>query len=117
MGQQCIGADAAAPHEKAARTIERTAGDFCPRLFLDRQWFAGQHRFVHAAATFNDNAIHRQTLARPHAHHVADLHQLHRHILFAAVRPDEPGCLRRQAEQSADGGVGPSASAQLQHLP
>ncbi len=62
---------------------------FAPGLSPPASALARQHRFVHAAAALDDDAVHRHALARPDAHHIADLHQFQRHVLFTAVGPHQ----------------------------
>ena len=69
---------------------------------LDRHRLAGDHRFVDAAGAFEDDAVDRHALAGPHAQAIADVDQLERDVLFAAVARDPARGLRREAEQRAD---------------
>ncbi len=55
------------------------------RGFLHRDGLAGDHRFVDRAAPFDDDAVDRDLLARPHAQEVADLDVGNRNVDLLAV--------------------------------
>ena len=48
--------------------------------FLDRQALACQHRLVHRGCALDHHAVNRHLVAGAHAHHVARLHLLQRHV-------------------------------------
>ena len=116
LRQHRVGADLVGPHHKRAVPVERAAGEALSARLLDRQRFAGDHRFVDRGAAFDHHAIHRNGLSRTNTQQIAHLHDLQRHVGFGAVRADAARRLGRQVEQRTDCRAGALARLQLQHL-
>jgi hypothetical protein len=66
--------------------------------------------------TFDDHAVDRDLLARPHAQPATDHNRVERNLLFLAVGADAPGGLRGEIEQRANSARCLLAGAQLEHL-
>ena len=72
-------------HNQRAVAVQRGADDAVADGFLDRDRFAGQHRFVDARPPFDDHTIDGHLLAGAHAQPVADMNVRQRDVLFGAV--------------------------------
>ena len=109
-------ADLLRAHDEAAPAVERAADHLGTRLLLDRQRLAGDHALVDGTRSFDDLAVDRHAVARPHPQPIVDEHLVERHFLVAAVRAHPPRGLGREIEERLDGTAGLLAGAQLEHL-
>jgi hypothetical protein len=85
-------------------------------VLLDRDGFAGDHRFVHVAATVEHRPIDRHFFSWTDAQAISDLNGIQRHILFAPIVAKASGRFRCQAEQLLDRGARLASSPKLEHL-
>lgn len=83
---------------KRAGGVERATGDFNTLGLFHRHRFAGNHGFVHVAATVSDHTIYRHLLARADGNDVAHLHFLDRDFHLFAVA-NNPRRFRHQFQQ------------------
>ena len=81
--------------------VDRCADHLVADLLRDGQRLAGDHALVHRRLAFDDHAVHRDLLARPDDHDVADQHFLDRDVHLAPVA-DDPRGLGLQADQLLD---------------
>ncbi len=116
LREQGLAADALRAHDEAAGAVHRCPGHLVGRLLLDGNRLAGHHRFVDAGRPFQDDAVHRHLLARPHAKPVAMLDLIERLVALGAIVEDKPRDLGREPEQRLQRAARPAAGAQLQHL-
>ena len=116
LGQQRVAPDLVGAHHEAAGLVERAADHLAAGFLGHRHGFAGHQRFVERGAAFEDDAVDRHLLARPHAQAVADGKRVERHLLVGAIVADPAGGLRRKLEQRLDRARGRLARAQLEHL-
>ncbi|MPM55779.1 hypothetical protein SDC9_102576 [bioreactor metagenome] len=89
-------------HDNAAVAIDRTSRERRPRLAHHRQRFTRQHGFINLGVPFQQHAIHRNALARPHHQLVACHHLGNRHI-HLAISADQMRQFGPQRVQRADG--------------
>ena len=85
-------------------------------MLLDRDGFAGDHRFVNDAAAVKDNAVDGSLFSRPDTQAIAGLHPFERDVVLAAVGAEQARGLRAQVEQGADRGAGAAAGTELHDL-
>ena len=98
-----------------AVVVER-AGQHAPAWFArQRSGFAGQHRFVHAGAAFQDRGIDREALAGQDQHVVAGANFIERHEGFDAVH-DAARSHRPQAAQRIERGQGTAFGTAFERL-
>ncbi len=103
-------------HHEGAGAVDRGADQpVAPGLF-NRDRFARDHGFVHAALTLDHRAVHRYLLSGTHAQPVAGPDLLQGYVLFFAAVADDACALRRKAEEEPDRRVGARARPQLEHL-
>ena len=88
--EECLGADLLGAHHQGTRPVDRRAHDLVAGLFPNGNRLAADHRLVHAARAFQDDAVHRNLLAGPHAQPVALLHEVERHVFLASVVTKAP---------------------------
>ena len=107
--------DGRSPDDQQAVDVDGSPGKVRSQLLVDRQAFARQHRFVDAAAAFDQNTVGRYALAWPHDNHVAAAKLCDRHI---EVRPAaaDPGHIRAQRHQGADCDGGAALGPALEPL-
>ena len=109
--------DAPRFEDERAGAVDRAARHRRAARLLDRNRLARHHRLVHGRRAVDDDAVHRNALARPDAKPIAHVHVLERHVVLGAVGLDPPRRLRRETEQTANRRARAAARAQLQHLP
>ena len=109
-------ADLLRAHDEAAPAVERAADDLGPGLLLDRQRLAGDHALVDRARSFDDLAVDRHAIARPHPQPIVREHLVEGHFLVAAILTQPARGLGSQVEERLDGAAGLLARAQLEHL-
>ena len=109
-------ADLLRAHDEAAPAVERAADHLGTGLLLDRQRLAGDHALVDRARSFDDLAVDRHAIARPHPQPIVREHLVERHFLVAAVLAQPPRGLGSEVEERLDGAAGLLARAQLEHL-
>ena len=116
LRQQCLAAHVVGAHDERPSAVDRPANH--PRAcFLRRgERFPADHRLVYAAGSFQDDAIHGNLFARPHAQPIPWLHLLEGHVLFPAIA-QQPRSFGSQIEQRPNGGSGPAPRPQFQNLP
>ncbi len=116
LRQQRVAADLVGAHDKTARLVQRARDHARTLLLGDGQGFAGHQGFVECGTAFEDLAVDRNLLARPHAQFVAGREGIDLDFVVVAVVVDAPRGLRRQPQQRLDRARGRLACAQLQHL-
>ena len=84
-------------------------------MFLYRQRFAREHRFIHLGVAFQQQAVHREPLAGLDHQSVTHQHFGHGHVHFA-VRPHQVGRVRPQRMQGPNGRGGLALGAGFQPL-
>ncbi len=116
LREQRVAADTFGAHDESAGSVDSRADQPVARFFLDRDWLAGDHRFVNRAGPLLYDAIDRNFLARPHAQSITGDDAIERDILLAAVGPDDARGLRRQSEQRFDRAARIASSSKLEDL-
>ena len=86
-----------------------------PTILADRHQLAGHHRLVERGMAFDQFAVDRHLVARPHPKLVADRNGVERDHRVAVIGDADRG-LRRLIEQRPDRAGGALARAKLQHL-
>ena len=86
-----------------AGQILRAGENFVAGLFVRRQRFAGDGRFVERALAADDDAVRRNVVAGPDADDVADGELAGGDFLLAAVLRDAPRLRRREFDERLDG--------------
>src|SRR5712691_6757834 len=115
-GQHGVAADSFGAHDEGSGLIERAADELRAGLLRHRHRFAGHQGLVDRGASFDQLAVDRDFLARPHPQPVADHDLIERNRLLVAVL-DAARDLRCEIEQCTDCIRSLLARAQLQHLP
>ena len=95
--------------------IKRAANHFITRLFFNGERLAGEHRFIHGAAAFDEAAIDRDFLAGPNPERIVRLHGIEWYFLFLAI-PDNAGSRRCKCEEFADCATGLFPRPQFKNL-
>ena len=98
LGKESGLPDAGRPHPQDAALIDGRAGHRVAGLLLHRQGLAGHHGLVHRAAPVNNLSVHRDSLAGPHQHHVADTNLGGQHLPFP-LPGHQAGTVSLKAEQ------------------
>lgn len=114
--QQGVGSDLLGLHHEAAGGVQRARDQIVADLLRHRQGFTGDERLVQRCPAFDQAAIDRDFLARPHAQAVAHGNVFDGDLLVRSVQPDAQGLFWRQVQQGSDGAGGTFAGAQLQQL-
>ena len=114
--QQRFAANAFGFHHKAAVGIDRPADHFASGLFLYRQRFAGDHRFVNRSFAVGDHAVGRHFLIRFYAKHVAGMDVFYIDNFFRAVGAYHRRLFRSQPQQFLDRRRSLRTSFQFQNL-
>src|SRR5215471_19967813 len=117
LGQERLSPHALGAHDQPACTVHCTTRDGLPGDLLDRDWLAGDHRFVYSTCALQHNSVHWYLLARAHAQAIAWLDMVEGHILFTPVVTETTRRFRCQAEQSLDSAARLTPRAQFEDLP
>ncbi len=115
LSQRRLGAHAGRLELEQALLVDGPAHNLIARPLVNRQALAGEHRLVHRRAALDDDAIHRQPLAGPDHHQVAQHHRLHGYLDLATVA-HHLGRLGTQPHQLLDRFRGSALGPGLQHL-
>ena len=83
---------------EAARLVQGRPNDLVARMLDHRHRLAGDRRLVDGRVSFDDDAVHRDPLARANDHSVTDNDLADRHLVFPAV-PNDLRRLGLQAKQ------------------
>ena len=116
LREQRFAADALGAHEQRAGAVHGRADDASTGLLLNGNRFAGDHRFIDGAGTFDDAAIDGNLFAGTNAKFLSDLHVGERDIGFGAVVGDDARHLGRKIEQGANSAGRAAASAKFHDL-
>ena len=100
-------------YPQQALAIDGATGHLVARALGDRQTLSGEQALVEGARTGQHTPIHRHALARSHNHDVARRHRRNGHLDLPFATFD-PGALRAQRHERADGGGGRALGAGLQ---
>ena len=100
---------------QSAGLIDRSGEDGIADVLRDRHRLAGDRCLIDGAAAFDDHAVERDALARPHDEHVADDEFLHRQQHGFAIAPRER-FLRAQFHQRFDRPARAVDRVGLQHV-
>ena len=104
-----------AADQQTAGRVDRSSRHASARFLLGRNRFAGDHRFVDGTPSFDDDAVNRHLLARPHSADIADARPRSAARRRRAVAHDSSG-LRRETQQLAQSRARPAARPQFEDL-
>ena len=89
-------------HHQRSVGVKRRADQLVARALGYRDRLAGEHRFVHRAAAFDDDTVDGHFLPRAHTQRVTHMDVSEGNVLLGAVGVDSACCLGRQAQQRFD---------------
>jgi hypothetical protein len=82
--------------------IERARDHLAAGLLGDWHGFAGYQRFIERGTAFEDDAVDRHLLARPHPQPVADDKRVDFHLVVDAIVADPARGFRCELKQGLD---------------
>ncbi|OIQ69916.1 hypothetical protein GALL_484770 [mine drainage metagenome] len=85
LRQNSVGANLRSLHRKGAVLVDRAASHRVALGFFDRNRLACDHAFVDRGMAIDDDTIHRNAVAGPHAQLIAGKDVFQRHVMLAAV--------------------------------
>ena len=113
LRQGGVPSDPRGTEHECAVTVHRPADHFGSGPLLCGDRLTGQHCLIHRGGALHDTPVHRDALARSHAHEIADADFFERHVDLRPG-PDDTSGTSLQSDQCLDGAHGLALRPRLQ---